>query len=191
MNLDPRNLQRVLEQMERRCVDRYNQLVSHHNSFAAQIVNSIRQQRTGSPTQLDYQRSLHAAITEEARKYTNLIMVVGYAGIFGLWQMVRSALTSHSDAIVGISIGLSIMLFALFEVYKMIDGSILAHQLEKLLRNETDFSDLERLQAWGKYTEESKRRIARSWIWFLIPTVVTGFGAGIYLIFILMSSLWN
>ncbi len=184
-------LNRTLEQMERRCVDRYNSLVGPHNVVAKQVVEIIHAQRVNPARTIDNQRALHAAVTEAARNYTNLVMLGGYAGLFGLWQMARPQLSSHSNALVGTGISISLMLFAGFEIYKMINEAWHSHQLESLLRSEKDFTDEERVAAWNIFVQESQRRVSRIWVWVLIPTVLTGFGSGFYLLGELISSLWS
>lgn len=191
METNIRQIRAMIEGVEKRCTDRANQIIQGHNQLVKIVADVARRQGINGPTTLDNQKAVHAAINESVRNYTNLIMLTGYAGIFGLWQMTRSLLTPHEDAIVGISLAISIFLFAGFEVYKMILGELYSKQLDDLLAKQPPLDDAERVRVWGLISQEHGRIVTRPWIWMLIPTVATGFGSGLYLLIKLIESLWR
>ena len=53
-----------------------------------------------------------------ASKYANLVMAIGYAGFFAIWNGVRSAIYVHSVILSALFMGASLAIFVFFEIGK-------------------------------------------------------------------------
>ncbi|MBN0315103.1 hypothetical protein JTM73_33150, partial [Pseudomonas aeruginosa] len=67
---------------------------------------------------------LNEKLMTQASNYTNLIMVAGYAGLFGLWSTLVGRLPQWLYALCGLLALLSLLLFVSWEIIKMVWGSL-------------------------------------------------------------------
>ncbi len=72
---------------------------------------------------LDSQIKLASAIYDKSMAYTNLIIMAGYAGFFGLWSVTKDDLTSKQVLWSALFMVISLSSFIFFEVAKMIFNS--------------------------------------------------------------------
>jgi hypothetical protein len=69
---------------------------------------------------LDAQIKIVTATYSQAAAYTNLVLLGGYAGFFGLWQLTKEYLARTQILCSALLILVSLLFFVLFEVAKMI-----------------------------------------------------------------------
>jgi peptidoglycan/LPS O-acetylase OafA/YrhL len=124
-----------------------------------------------------------------AANYTNLILVAGYAGFFGFWTTLAPRLPGKLYAVTGLLALLSLITFITWEIVKMIWGQRHLSKTNSIL---TDH------RFAGKQVEMYEAALAlyaarsnKVWPWFLIPTLVTGGGAGVLLIGCFCHQLWQ
>ncbi len=119
-------LKQMLEQMEKASLDRDNKL-------SESIKSVMRQQSlTGQIAILQQQKEILAHVYQKAAAYTNLVMIGGYAAAFGIWQLTKEFIGAEQSMIVGLLIIASIVLFAGFEVYKMISHAVFFRKLNRM-----------------------------------------------------------
>lgn len=68
---------------------------------------------------IEAQTKVVTASCNSAAAYTNLIMLGGYAGYFGLWQLTREHLSKTQALWVALLILISLLTFIAFEVIKI------------------------------------------------------------------------
>ena len=183
-------LEKILEKIQKFNLDRDNKIqkdsLDRDNELSKLIASVIRQQQLlGQISTLQHQKEILAHIYEKALSYTNLVMLGGYAGIFGTWQLMKNNLSSNQESLVACLIISSIMLFAGFELFKMISQAFFIRRLDKILSK--NFPENEQISAWQIGFKEYEIKQARIWLYFLIPTVLTGFGAGFILLWIFLT----
>lgn len=162
-----------LNRMEKRCVDRYNNLAKNFNTISHQQTRMLKNENINAAKEL----TSHAYA--KANSYTNLIIVAGYIGFFTLWSSLKNDLPSWAILSSGFCILLSLLIFIGFELYKMISGSIKMHKLSKRLQNPTieTLNEIQRIERDGALSS------AKIWIFTVIPTVFFGVAAGLILLF--------
>lgn len=69
---------------------------------------------------LDAQIKIVTAAYNQATAYTNLILLGGYAGFFGLWQLTKEYLSREQALWSALLVLVSLLFFILFEVVKMV-----------------------------------------------------------------------
>lgn len=155
----------------------------------ANSINSVirHQNLSGQILALEQHKEILAHIYEKASSYTNLVMIGGYAAMFTIWQLMKSRLANGEELLVAILITSSVIIFAGFEVFKMISHAIFFRQLDRVLSSSV--SDHERAQGWQTAWKAYAAKESRIWIYFVIPTVVTGFGAGFILLWIFLRNI--
>ena len=177
------HLQRSIENFERQSIER-------HNALVQSITDIIhRQNLTGQITAIDQYKQIVAHQYQLSSTYTNLIMLGGYAGIFGLWQLTKSNLESWAVLLTALLTAISLLFFAGFEVFKMVGNALFLRRLNSIIAKEV--AEHERVAAWTMAWNEYSRKGSKWWLIFLIPTVITGFGAGFILIYALVISLFK
>ena len=165
-----------------------SQSVERDNALSQQISSVLQHQSLhGQISILQQQKEILSHLYDKASAYTNLIILAGYAGIFGIWQMTWNSLSADANILVASLIATSIMLFAAFEVSKMILQALFLRKLDKIIMK--DFLAAERIEAWTIGLNEFSAQQTRIWMWFLVPTVLTGFGGGFILLWLFVRNL--
>ena len=144
--------------------------------------------RDAPADQVGMYKEILARNVESATNYANLIIVGGYAGAFAVWQLTKDNLSNLESAIVGSLLLVSISLFAGFEVFKMTTSARLFNRLSEMLDDEgveNQSAAWQQLESWGQ------NRMAKVWPILLWPTIITGFGAGAALLYLLLRTIWH
>jgi hypothetical protein len=129
--------------------------------------------------------------------YTNLIILAGYGGLFSLWYLTKEYLSRFQALSAGLFLLISILVFVLYEIYKMyfVSGILLKkirilNSLE--LRNKPELI-LEKISEIENIHETQMPKLNKIWHISLFLTVGAGLiGVGI-LIFSYIAGIikWN
>lgn len=162
--------------------------IERDKRLADSIAAVIRQQNiSGQLSILQQQKEILAYVYEKASAYTNLVMIGGYAAMFAIWQLMKAHLSSGQELLIATLVTSSIILFAGFEVYKMISHALFFRRLNKFISS--SMQDHERPQYWQIAWKDYSAKESRVWVYFLVPTVITGFAAGFLLLWIFLRSI--
>ena len=176
--MDP--LKRILEQIEKASIEKDKRLANAIDSVIHQ------QNLSGQISIIQQQKEILAYVYQKNTAYTNLVMIGGYAGVFAIWQLTKGHLSAGQELMVALLLTISIFLFAGFEVFKMITHAIFFRRLNRIITS--NIPETERPKAWQVAWNDFSQQESRIWLFFLIPTVLTGFGAGFFLLWIFV---WN
>ena len=162
-----------LNKMERRCVSRHNDLAKHFNAMSQQ--NTKMQNREN----IAAAKEIVSHAYSQANTYSNLIIAAGYVGFFSLWSSIRSDLPEWAILCSGFLILVSLLIFIGFELYKMISAAVQMHKVSTRLQspNTNTLYDIQLIQ------QKCSLNNARAWVFAIIPTVITGFSAGLILLY--------
>lgn len=177
--IDP--LKQLFEKIEKASLERDQRL-------ADSISSIIRQQNvSGQLSILQQQKEILAHVYEKASSYTNLVMIGGYAAMFAIWQLMKAHLTNGQELLIASLVTSSIILFAGFEVFKMISHALFFRKLDKIISSA--IPDHERAQGWQIAWKDYSAKESTIWLYFLVPTVLTGFTAAFALLWIFLRSI--
>jgi len=136
-----------------------------------------QQQKNIATEIIENQIKIISALYDKSVTYTNVIIIGGYAGFFGLWSLTKSYLSKEQVLWSAIFIFISIFGFVFFEVVKMIFTSY------SLLRRNNSISDpslendpvklLDNLKQYDKDTEKHSTIFIKYWNIMLVITVTT------------------
>jgi hypothetical protein len=156
--------------------------------LANSIESVIRQQNLlGQISIVQQQKEILAFVYERASSYSNLVMIGGYAAMFAVWQLMKPHLSKGQELLIAALVTSSIILFAGFEIFKMISHALFFRRLDKIISS--SIRDHERTQSWQIAWKDYSATESRIWVYFLIPTVITGFAAGFILLWIFLRSI--
>ena len=93
----------------------------------------------------DTQIKVVTATFDKAAAYANIMLVGGYAGYFGLWQLTREYLSKPQALWSALLVLVSLVTFVLFEVVKMVVVSKSIQRQAAILNSPTTRSDLQKL----------------------------------------------
>ena len=174
-------LHRKLEAMERARIKDDEEL--------AKVINGVLFQlnRLGNTSARQQKKEILSHVYQKASGYTNLVMFGGYAAAFAIWQLTKEHLSRDQSMIVGFLIIVSVILFAGFEVYKMISQAFFLRKLNRVLKKDIPLDQHD--DAWQIAWDEFAAAESRMWALFLAPTIITGFGAGFYLLWVFSVNL--
>jgi hypothetical protein len=132
----------------------------------------------------DAQLKIVTATFEKAAAYTNLMLIGGYAGFFGLWSMTKEFLSKHQVLWAALLVLISLTLFIVFEVVKMIVITKTITKKASLLRSPEARSSqaalLSHLNQVESDAETGSRRFMCFWLITVVLTASTALaGAGI------------
>jgi hypothetical protein len=94
--------------------------VQHSNLQEALQAAAKREEERVAAEILDTQIKIVTATFNQAAAYTNLILLGGYAGFFGLWQLTKDYLSRDQALWSALLVLISLLFFILFEVIKMV-----------------------------------------------------------------------
>jgi len=132
---------------------------------------------------------------EKATAYSNLVMMAGYAGYFGLWHLTKELVTARQSALSALFMLASLTAFVLFEVGKMcLTSTVLFTQIGQL-NDPACRADPRVLAERVALTEAKLKRLSPCftglWAISVAVSVVTGLiGSGV-LFYALTASLWR
>lgn len=120
--------------------------------------------------------------------YSNLVIAAGYAGFFAFWSRSAGKIAEPLYSISGLLITTSLVLFIGWEVTKMIWQALHMRKIEKLMVGK---SGEHAVQLFLQAHKTFQKKIALVWIFILVPTVLTGIGAGLTMIYSFGVNLWK
>jgi len=134
---------------------------------------------------------------ERSKQYTTLVVTLGYAGIFAIWNFCVGVVPPKVHSLTGILAGSSLGLFVVFEILKTLAMQTVAIRQFRIINFTPNVRDLDGLV---RFSEERRRRqeqvseenfemtkkLLAVWPFFFYPTIVLGFGA----LFLLMYNLF-
>ena len=124
---------------------------------------------------------------EQAKNYSNIIMMGGYAGLFAIWGFTKSNLEKWQSISVGLLTLLSVLIFILFELYGLWFRSTqtfnLLSQLQKAEKLDKFPDD------YGKQELKRLETLAKVWPFFFFSAVTTALLAAFILAWSFVSQL--
>lgn len=118
---------------------------------------------------IETQIKVLSATFDKAVQYTNLVIVAGYGGFFGLWALTKEYLTPTGVRSAALWMLGSGTIFVAFEVFKMIGTGIMLIKWAKRFEDPKVKGDLEeikkRLAEQDKTFERWNTSLIRAW-WF-------------------------
>ncbi|MGN6535123.1 MAG: hypothetical protein ACTHKQ_05255 [Mesorhizobium sp.] len=127
---------------------------------------------------------------ERSAAYTNVIMVAGYAGIFGIWSFTKDQLSATASVAVALMVGISMLFFVSWELAKMMHNSRHVSKMARVLTTahtpEQFSSAIEKAQS---ETKTAQLWFARAWWPILAITILPGLAGGLLLYYQFMALL--
>ena len=125
------------------------------------------------------QIELARTISQEARRYSTVIMVAGYVGLFSIWNFTREELENWQVLSVGLLATISLAIYIGFELYEQI---LTALWLSKCPSNAT-------LENILQFQNRTREKLLRWQPRCFIACIATGTLAVIILIYSFISGL--
>jgi hypothetical protein len=125
----------------------------------------------------DLQVKVFSTLYDKAVAYTNLIVIAGYAGFFGLWSLTRPYLTKPIALTAALLLAISLTIFVAFEIVKMVNSSLASMRRARAFASEGDGTPetfVKNLKAHEAANLRDDLRIARFWPWSLTITLFFG-----------------
>lgn len=131
--------------------------------------------------------AMHTSIFDKAAAYNNIVITIGYAGFFAIWNLTRQELNGWDNIVIALLLGASILSFIAWTLlislhnataFKRMGAALIAESEDRQQRidsiNQVEFEN-------GK----AALRIQRWWLPVYVFTVGTGFTAGLMLLVLL------
>ena len=134
------------------------------------------------------QKELLSTTFGQAQTYTNVVLVAGYAGYFGVWSFVRNDLGRSTMFASALLITISLGAFVLWEVIGMYMRNQVLIGLASVVANEAEFAT--RLAAYKGKRQDQNIRLIPVWKIFLVVTISTAVVAYFILLAAFVHGLW-
>lgn len=138
--------------------------------------------------QIEAIQQLNEKLLSHSMNYTNLVLVAGYAGFFAFWSTLTDKVPKWLFALSGFLILLSLTLFIVWEITKMVWQAIQMRTVSETLEGQRGPHVVAQYEAaYATY----QKKVTRVWVFFLVPTVVSGLGAALLLMGYFGLDLWT
>lgn len=136
---------------------------------------------------IEKQKDIVLTTYEQARSYSNIIMMGGYAGLFAIWSFTKTELVQWQVVSVGLLALVSILLFVLFEIY----GSWLrSAQTFGLLKQLAQAEQMNKFpDNYGKQERVRVETLAKIWPFFFFSALTSGLAAAAILAYSFVQKL--
>lgn len=162
--------------------DRYTQQLTQKRLGALEkdVGNLQQHQRTRESEKnaealqkaMDKERSANEA-------YTKLIVAAGYAGFLTFWSKAGVVIPQPQHAWIGTLFLLSLVCYIGYEVYSSVArGFAVQMANDRLMKNQTPAG----IDEFNESLTRFNRRAHKLWLFVLVPTVLLGFGSGLWVI---------
>jgi hypothetical protein len=115
------------------------------------------------------QKELIASSYEQAKNYSNIIMMGGYAGLFTIWNFTKSDLEKWQNITVGLLALISVFLFVLFELYGLWLRSTQTFNLISQLKIAEKLGSFP--SSYGKQEIERTETLSKVWPYFFFSAL--------------------
>lgn len=140
----------------------------------AQELEELRLERQKQEV-VDASIKIVTAVYSNAKAYTNVIIIAGYAAFFAMWGFVRADIPLLASLWALLLMAFSAAVFVLFEIYKMIWS---AWSVRRTIFATEDANDpIGRLAEIEKSQQREAQVFGKIWIFALICTVPLGVAA--------------
>ena len=131
---------------------------------------------------IEDQKQMLSTMYDRSHTYNSIILVIGYAGFFGLWTLIRDHISSGQALWGALLISISLIALIFFETYKMIFSSWLIWTWQKNLIEIELGQHYDFVERWNVF--RAKLNTANLWhirIWviqlcIIIPTALAAAG---------------
>ena len=124
--------------------------------------------------------------------YLQIVALVGYAGLFSVWNFMRAELPVDHQKWIAFLALLSVALFVVWEIisalFRLFDIRLLSSVLEKGLRAEEVLS---RVAIIKEKSQQRQVYIVTGWIWAFLVSSISATAAGGILVYDLATSIWG
>jgi hypothetical protein len=110
-----------------------------------------------------------SASYDKSVAYTNIFMVGGYASFFAVWSKVYDDFSKFYMGLAGVLMFISLLVFIVWELYKMIFYSTNLKELYRVLQETDPVKFNEKLKK--RQIEEKKRGLEQVRLWWLVLVV--------------------
>lgn len=134
---------------------------------------------------------MYSGVFAGAMAYTNLIIIAGYGAMLAIWNFTKAHLTPWTTQAVASLLVISIGVFVGFEIIKMVSNARAILSFSRLTKPGMHYQELSKLL--GDHTKGDQRRAAwltKIWVPVLAACILTGYGAGILLVWNFISNLF-
>jgi hypothetical protein len=136
---------------------------------------------------IEKQKEIVLTAYEQAKSYSNIVMMGGYAGLFAIWSFTKEQLVKWQVIAVGLLALLSVLLFVLFEIYGMWLRSVQTFTLLKQLAKAGQMNKFP--DDYGKQERERAESLSRIWPFFFFGALISGLAAAAILLWAFVQKL--
>ena len=125
--------------------------------------------------------SLQASLYDKAASYNNVVITLGYAGFFSVWNLVSEELSRNENALVALLLGSSLLVFVCWTLLNSLFVTLNFKRYASILNQDFQTFD-EELEAHRLVEDKTKRsvlRLQRFWPAVFLISALTGLLAGL------------
>lgn len=160
-----------------------------------QLLLAISQIEKARITQAEQVKTLY----DQTKSYQTTIIGLAYGGFFAIWAYAKSFLTdTRFAALAGALMGISIFLFAIFEILNMLLLTFATLKSAEFARkiqvprdpNHISFAAEQLSTAANTFKQDIERaaaKLIRAWPWFFLPSLLSGVAAAFILVYLLLK----
>lgn len=137
---------------------------------------------------------MQSRIFDKAAAYTNLILIAGYASAFAIWNLTKALLSPKTTIAVALFLGLSLVCFIFFEVYKMVMNANYYSKFSVIMKDVNSPHDfLQKYKIFETNIHRNSVGFKKVWVfslWFCIITALISLGILFYNFIVFLLPVW-
>lgn len=140
-------------------------------------IAALQQQRL-IDEEIERKSKLVSMMFNEAKRYTNVVITLGFAAYFTMLGAFRDGISLLTLAGSACAVITSLMIYIGFEVYKIVFTSILSKRYASTLE---PGASVDALNAMDEANHASSRTLMKVWTVIIGPCIALGFGGALWL----------
>lgn len=162
-------------------------LTSMYERLESNEVDSQHAQESQFHNFVQQQKEVIRSSYEHAKQYSNLVILGGYAGLFGIWNFTKDYLRDWQVLASGLFALISVFIFIAFELYS---GWLRATQVKNQINELKEAEKLNRFpEEYGKGEMARADRFMTIWPFFFYSAVILALLATLILVYSFISGL--
>ena len=124
------------------------------------------------------------------KEYSTAVVGVAYAAMFTLWGLTQTQQPPMARAIAGLSLTVSVLSFALLEIFRIGVEGFAMGRYAKAMRDPDPMKAIEGLDKFNKEVDQAALRAQLLWRTSFLTSVIFGLVGAVALLYTFVMALW-
>lgn len=142
---------------------------------------------------IEQQIKVNSAVFDKVAAYNNLVITIGYAGSFAIWNFVKDKMHTWDTLIIAFLLGISIFLFILWTLVNSFINTNKMRNISLVLTDETS-SNSDKIYKLDQIRHSERvnyLKFMQAWFCVFLISAITGMTAGLMLLLLIFLNIFS